>query len=346
MASSATVPLALVTPLPLLAGPQLLGAFFNWDLLGVITLQCYSYYDNFKTNRLSLKCLVLSVLIFEWVQTGLITADEMRIYVYDHGNVISVLAFHSTWFSVTIMSGLISAVVQMFFAWRVFKLSRSRVLGGSMAAFIVALAVSQMVACMIARSKAKAEGIASALHGQLRTAIIVWLTGAVAVDVLIAVCMTYLLLRSKTGIASTDALINRMVRLVVETGTLTASLSILGLIAGSIRPLHETLVYEVLAFIFTKMYSITFLTNLNSRVYLRKYDKSAIELPSMSGLRFAHNTTSEAQTSTAEMAMAQKSFALVGATWSAMHRRVVDAESDDTASEKSEKRRKRRNPTV
>lgn len=84
---------------------------------------------------------MLSVLIYEWVQTGLITAAAMQIYVYDYGNVISMLAFHNTWFSATIMCGLISAVVQTFFAWRIFKLSRSRVLGRSMAAFILAVRV-------------------------------------------------------------------------------------------------------------------------------------------------------------------------------------------------------------
>ncbi|KAH9843530.1 uncharacterized protein C8Q71DRAFT_864104 [Rhodofomes roseus] len=330
MSSSTAVPLALPTSVPLLAGPQLLGVFFNWGLLGVLTVQCYAYHDNFKTDRLSLKSLVLGVLTYEWVQTGVITAAAMQIYVYDYGNVLSVLEFHNTWFSATIMCGLISAVVQTYFAWRIFKLSRSRVLGGSMAVFIVA---------------EKAEGIASALHGQLLTVSILWLAGAVVVDVLIAVCMTYLLLRNKTGIASTDAIINRMIRLVFETGTLTAN----------VKPLHETLVYQAPALILTKMYSNTLLTNLNSRVYLRKYDEATVELPPMSGLRFANSgafalDSSAGQMTTAEIA--QKGFALVGALESSrsagfvMHRRDAGAESDDAVSEKSEKRRQRRNSMV
>lgn len=80
---------------------------------------------------------MLSVLVYEWVQTGLITAAAMQIYVYDYGNVLSMLAFHNTWFSATIMCGLISAVVQVFFAWRIFQLSRSRAHGGAMAVFII-----------------------------------------------------------------------------------------------------------------------------------------------------------------------------------------------------------------
>jgi len=201
----------------------------------------------------------------------------------------------------------------------------------------------------------KAEGIASALHGQLLTVAILWLGGTVVVDVLIAVCMTYLLLTRKTGISSSDALIHRIIRLVVETGTLTASLSIMVLITANIRPLHETLVYQTPALILTKMYSNTFLTNLNSRVYLRKYTEFAFELPHLSGVRFAGSDISVLDSSRAQMStteMAQKRFALSGAlesgrsAGSAMHRRDAGTESDDAASEKSEKRRQRRNSIV
>lgn len=79
---------------------------------------------------------MLGVFVYEWVQTGLISAAAMQIYVYDYGNVLSLLAFHNTWFSATIMCGIISAVVQIFFARRIFQLSRSRAHGGAMAVFI------------------------------------------------------------------------------------------------------------------------------------------------------------------------------------------------------------------
>ena len=79
------------------------------------------------------------MLAYEWVQTGLITAAAMQIYVYDYGDVLSMLAFHNTWFSATVMCGLVSAVVQVFFAWRILQLSRSRAHGRAMAAFITAV---------------------------------------------------------------------------------------------------------------------------------------------------------------------------------------------------------------
>lgn len=79
----------------------------------------------------TLVALVCGVLLHEWIQTGFITANSMEMFVYGYGDPSSLIRFHSGWFSVTIMSGMISVMVQTFFAWRVYKFSMSRLWGGS-----------------------------------------------------------------------------------------------------------------------------------------------------------------------------------------------------------------------
>lgn len=79
---------------------------------------------------------VYGMLIYEWVQTGLITAVGMDIYVYAYGDVSTITGAHNGWFSVPIMDGIVATVVQTFFAWRIYRLSRmrlfkSRLLAGS-----------------------------------------------------------------------------------------------------------------------------------------------------------------------------------------------------------------------
>ncbi|KZT10209.1 uncharacterized protein LAESUDRAFT_747637 [Laetiporus sulphureus 93-53] len=306
-----------MTSIALIAGPQFLGICFNWALLGLLNLQVYLYYDYFPKDPWLLKCLAYGMLIYEWVQTGLITEAAMSIYVYNYGEVKDLLEFHNTWFSATMMCGIISATVQLYFAWRICKLSNSRVLAG----IIVVLSVLQCVASLVAGGIEKSIGIAYAIESKLIKAVVLWLSASALVDVLIAVTMTTLLLKSKTGITSTDALINRMVRLVVETGTLTASLSIIVLITAKIEPLYGTLVYEApltaqalmtssqradidedvrglstisVAFvspIHVPRYSNTFLTNLNNRKFIRRRDATMIELVPMSELHFAQNVT-------------------------------------------------------
>ena len=71
---------------------------------------------------------MFGLLVWEWVQTGLITDVAFDNFVYGYGNHDSLVAFHNTWFSVTIMSAIASAVIQGYFAWRILVVGRSTLL--------------------------------------------------------------------------------------------------------------------------------------------------------------------------------------------------------------------------
>lgn len=78
--------------------------------------------------------------------------------------------------------------------------------------------------------------------GSVLTIIIIWLAGGSLVDITIAVTMTMLMVKGKTGIRKTDMMVNKIRRLVVETGTLTASFAIVAIILALAFP--GTLYYE------------------------------------------------------------------------------------------------------
>ncbi|PCH36441.1 hypothetical protein WOLCODRAFT_146265 [Wolfiporia cocos MD-104 SS10] len=220
---------------------------------------------------------------FECVQTGLVTAGGMQIYVYSYGNILSLIEVHNAWFALSIMCGVIASTVESFFAWRIYQLSRSRIL----ASIIIVLALAQLVASVVSGVLEREARIAADMQGASKNAATVWLSCAAAADVLIALSMVILLLRIKSGIASTDALIDRLVRMVVETGALTAGISILVIVLAFCGSLHKTLVYETPALILTKLYSNTFLTNLNSRNYVRNHDQHVLELSRLGSRRSA-----------------------------------------------------------
>ncbi len=71
---------------------------------------------------------VYGLLIWEWVQTGLITDVAFENFVYNYGDHAALVAFHNTWFSVTIMSAIASGVIQGYFAWRILMVGRSKLL--------------------------------------------------------------------------------------------------------------------------------------------------------------------------------------------------------------------------
>ncbi|TFY53280.1 hypothetical protein EVJ58_g9535 [Rhodofomes roseus] len=116
--------------LAILAGPKLLGYFFNWALLGVLTIQSYLYHINFPRDPLLLQCLVYGMLVFEWVQTGLVTGVAFQIFVYNYGDLASLTKIYYAWFFVDVMCAIVSMAVQLFFAWRIYVLAKSKVVAG------------------------------------------------------------------------------------------------------------------------------------------------------------------------------------------------------------------------
>lgn len=88
------------------------------------------YYLHFLDDRLGTKCLVYGIVVWEWVQTALVTNTGFAIDVYNFGSISSLTSYHSAWFSIVIMSAVVSAVVQSYFAWRIWVLGQSKILTG------------------------------------------------------------------------------------------------------------------------------------------------------------------------------------------------------------------------
>ncbi|OBZ73413.1 hypothetical protein A0H81_07271 [Grifola frondosa] len=262
-----TAPPSLLTTMasrptiPDLAGPQMLGFLLNWGLQGVLSNQVYLYHINFPNDSWKLKALVYGIFVFEWAQTILITTTAFEAFVYGWGNIESLTVFHTTWLSVPIMCGIVAAVVQIFYARRILILSQSRVLAG----VVVVLALVQGSAALAGGIMLKRLTSASE-QSTTTPAIATWLGGSALVDIVIAVTMTILLLRTKSGLMQSDNLVNRLVRLVIESGTLTASVALVDVILFSAIP--NQLYHECPALILAKLYANTMVTSLNNRTFL------------------------------------------------------------------------------
>lgn len=64
------------------------------------------YYEAFPADRLSYKCLVYGVYVFEFVQTILVTHDAFATFGFGFGDIEAVTNMHFNWFTIPIMSGL------------------------------------------------------------------------------------------------------------------------------------------------------------------------------------------------------------------------------------------------
>ncbi|EED82829.1 predicted protein [Postia placenta Mad-698-R] len=223
----------------LLAGPQLLGILFDWGLQGVLTVQ-----------------ILYGMAIFATVQTGLITAYAFDIYVYNNGNVASMMATHDAWFAVPVMSAMVSCTAQIYFAWRIWVLARSHILAGIIIVSMPSTALSSPGGSWFRNGDQGSfqENNAADLHALVGNGALI------LVDVKpYLILLSAQLFKMKTGAPRSDALINKVIRLVVETGTLTALFSIVLLTLCLALP--DNLVYEA-------AYANTFLTNVINRAFL------------------------------------------------------------------------------
>ncbi|KAH9911987.1 uncharacterized protein B0H18DRAFT_961493 [Fomitopsis serialis] len=245
----------------ILAGPKLLGYFFNWCLLGVLGLQTLYF-----------------ILVFEIVQTGLVTGVAFETFVYNYGDPMSLTRIYYAWFFVAVMCAIVSVSVQAFFAWRIWVLAKKpwrgwiaggigavrdtfQILSSRLVLTKLTIALTVIPAARMCGSNSRSVTPRHGLHGPCYdfarrcNCSELWVIGSAVVDVLIAVTMTTL----------TERMINKVIRMVVETGSLTASIAVTTLVLCLRLP--GTQYYETTIYVLTKLYANTFLANLISRAF-------------------------------------------------------------------------------
>ncbi|KAH9032050.1 hypothetical protein EDB85DRAFT_2238161 [Lactarius pseudohatsudake] len=242
------------------AAPLLLGPLFNWALYGVLCVQTYVYSYNFPEDRRSIKFLAYFVFLLDTVQTALTGADIYYWFVDGFGDVERLKRSHFSPIDSPITTTVISSIVQGYFCYRIWMLNKRSL----WICLVIAIsAVTQVVAAIWL-------GTTSLIAGKYvvsNTGVYLWSIPSALADILIAVAMT-LLLRVASSNFSSFVLI-RVVRLTIETNTLTASLAITILVLYAAFP--GELYYMYLTKVIGKVYSNTLLVSLNNRIYFRDH---------------------------------------------------------------------------
>ncbi|KLO12195.1 hypothetical protein SCHPADRAFT_941385 [Schizopora paradoxa] len=246
-----------------LSGPWLIGCLFNWGLFGVLSLQVYIYHLAFPNDTRISKCLVYGVYLIETAQTVMLTHDAFNIYATHFGDFAVLNSAQLEWLGIPIFSGIVSCAVQMFYGYRVKMLSGSNVL----AFVIVVIAVLQCTAAIIQGAQAFVISQISHLASKAFVSETIWLAGSAACDLIIAVSMTFILIRKDTKLPATHAVITKLVRVIVETGCLTAFAATLQLALFLSLPTMPYFTCVGLAL--AKLYSNSLLAIFNSRIRVR-----------------------------------------------------------------------------
>ncbi|CAE6511105.1 unnamed protein product [Rhizoctonia solani] len=242
----------------LITGPLLLGYLFNWGLFGILILQVYIYYLSFPNDSRIIKSLVYGLFLVDCVQTALTTHNAWHFLSRGWGDLRVLSDPGWSWIAVPLLSGIVSSTVQLFFAWRIWVLSRSIPLAG----LIVAIAITQGLCAMYSGIKFAILNDITKIATLFPTAT-VWLGGSALCDFLITISMVTFLARASTGFSQTDSVITKLIRMTVETGLVTTTAAITELILYLVYQKNNLHMIPALAL--AKLYTNTLLATFNSR---------------------------------------------------------------------------------
>jgi len=239
-------------------GPLLIGVFLNTILYGVLLVQMFIYYQSFKREASWIRYFVLYLFIVETLNTCF---DIMLIYE-------PLITRYATTRALTIapmmlkadgvVTVAISTPVQIFIAWRIKIISQSTLLTALISFFAICSfvgGVATTVAVSVAPEFARFQ--------EFEWTIITWLVGSAVADVFITGSLVWSLYNRKTGVAGSDDIINKIMRLSIQTGAITTIAAITDIILWRLLP-HTTLNF-IPDFPLSKLYTNSLLSTFNAR---------------------------------------------------------------------------------
>ncbi|KAI0754899.1 hypothetical protein C8Q80DRAFT_396807 [Daedaleopsis nitida] len=244
-------------------GPVLMGSLLSFMLFGISIVQLYIYHTSYPLDRRSLQITVYSIFALDIFQTIIAADAAWDMLCSGWGRSINLRFPDWSWYCLPIVSGVVAAWVQLFYAWRIHQLGKWKII--PIAVVLVALAQTG-AACSIGISLGMLKDVERLHDPHMYARTIVWLGGGASVDVTIMSSMVYLLYsaRRKTGVFKRgELMINRLLRLTIETNSACALCAILEL--AFFLGMRSTNLHFLFALVLSKVYSNTLMASLNSR---------------------------------------------------------------------------------
>jgi hypothetical protein len=230
----------------------------NWFLYGALCVQTYIYSQYFH-DKMWMQVLVYGLVLLETAQTAMVTNDAFQWFAYGFGDMIALSKPFTSSVDAPILDGLVALIVQLFFSWRIWFLSKSKVLSGA----IGLVSVAQFVGALA--GGINSIRINNVTKMQSSTVFIgLWFGGSALSDTLIAISMIILLFRHNATAFRGSDILRRIVMLTVETNTVTATAAIVGLIMWKVFP--DASLFMAPAYAIGKLYSNTLLVIFNNRI--------------------------------------------------------------------------------
>jgi len=233
-------------------------------LWGMTCVQSYTFLISKNNDQMRFKFLVLFLWALDTFDSCL---NGHLMYFYMVSNFVNPLALATPVWSVIIhvaITSISNFIIRSLFAHRVYRLSHESFIP---TAWIMAISTTDLVTGIVISVKAfSISSFADLDH--ISGLMYLSFAAGTGSDISVAICLCYLLHKSRTGFAKTDTIINVLMQYTVNTGLLVAIDAAAGLITYICMP--HNLIFLGFYLLLSKLYLNSYLATLNAREWLRE----------------------------------------------------------------------------
>ncbi|KAJ7473464.1 hypothetical protein FB451DRAFT_1249334 [Mycena latifolia] len=253
----------MASPLDATMGAWLISLFLASILYGIALLQAYLYFFWYTKDHWGIKTIITSLLIFETLHITLFFYGAYAALIDNFGNFERINEITCT-DSTHLAAGFVSAfLVQMYFAYCIYTLSpKYRI----MPICIVILALLQLGSGIAQTVTTMQLGLFSLLD-KTKSTTTIQAVSTLACDMGITACLCFTLDSKRSGMKTTDSLVNMLMINAVNRGMLTAFAAALNLVLFFTVP--HTFWFFIGLIPSSKLYMNSMLATLNTRQHIR-----------------------------------------------------------------------------
>ncbi|KAJ7745759.1 hypothetical protein B0H16DRAFT_1558164 [Mycena metata] len=254
----------LVFDIGTIVGPVFIANLINWLLMGTLVMQIYTYYQLFpKKDVMMLRVLVNFLFLLDVAQTAILTHHGWFTVVTSWSVAANLDIIPWSASMIPIFCGLVSLLVQLFYSWRIWILSPNQVLRG--AAILISLIAFVQAGGAISTGFLSMHPPTVENLRRIHPEITLWLAGSLGVDILVTLCMSYILTRGRrrSGWTPTETLLTKLIHRIIQTGAASAIVAAIDIVMYIGFPSRNY--HFVPAYILGKVYSNSLMLTLNLR---------------------------------------------------------------------------------
>ncbi|KAF8801661.1 hypothetical protein BYT27DRAFT_7114473, partial [Phlegmacium glaucopus] len=228
-------------------GKLFIGLILNVLLFGINVTQTYIYYIHSK------KCVVVIVFVLDFIQPLFCS-----LYLYQTLVVYFGMRYYFSENLIPYTSkGITAAIVQLFFAWRILNLTNNRYY----VSIVIAAALSVGVCAIVIAYEGNITPHFSEFR-HFKLVPIIAFSSEMLADIMITSIMVWFLHKHKSGFRRSDMMVDRIIRVTMQTGLITLISAGLDLLFYLINPGGTHLLLNLIT---PKLYTSSLLSSLNSR---------------------------------------------------------------------------------